>query len=223
MKTRTTGGTILAAATAALLVLSTPALAAGGGGRRWWWWWWWWRWWRWWWWWRRWWRWRWCRRWRWRRNDHRVALLRPGDRPARRERHAHPEEVRRPRDRRDRPRRPSTACSRSPTRQVPGVASTTNPVDGRHRLGHPAAGRVDRRPAGTPVPPEFTGACDAQPQYAMFVSEVEMERLNLARTADAVIARKIADVTVKLQFADDDRPRVDRSHQLRRQHHRRIA
>ena len=36
----------------------------------------------------------------------------------------------------------------------------------------------------------------------MFVSEVEMERLNLARTADEVIARKLADVALKLGFAD---------------------
>ena len=40
------------------------------------------------------------------------------------------------------------------------------------------------------------------PQYAMFVSEVELERLNLARTADEVIARKLADVALKLGFAD---------------------
>ncbi len=36
----------------------------------------------------------------------------------------------------------------------------------------------------------------------MFVSEVELERLNLARTADEVIARKLADVELKLRFAD---------------------
>ena len=36
----------------------------------------------------------------------------------------------------------------------------------------------------------------------MFVSEVELERLNLARTADEVIARKLADVALKLGFAD---------------------
>jgi hypothetical protein len=36
----------------------------------------------------------------------------------------------------------------------------------------------------------------------MFVKEVELERLNLTRTADEVIAQKIADVQLKLWFAD---------------------
>ena len=53
------------------------------------------------------------------------------------------------------------------------------------------------------MPAGFTGACDAQPQYAMFIKEVELERLNLARTAEAVIANKLADVTMKLRFADE--------------------
>ena len=35
----------------------------------------------------------------------------------------------------------------------------------------------------------------------MFVSEVELERLNLARTSDEVIATKLADVTTKFQLA----------------------
>ena len=54
----------------------------------------------------------------------------------------------------------------------------------------------------TTVPPEFTGACDPQPQYAMYVSEVVLERLNLARTADEVIATKLADVKTKFLLAD---------------------
>ncbi len=62
--------------------------------------------------------------------------------------------------------------------QVPGVASTTNPVDGRTVWVVPLQGEW----IADPLPAEFTGACDPQPQYAMFVSEVELERLNLART-----------------------------------------
>ena len=64
------------------------------------------------------------------------------------------------------------------------------------------------------MPAEFTGACDPQPQYAMFVSEVELERLNLARTADEVIATKLADVKTKLLLADKislDRPAASTS------------
>ena len=37
----------------------------------------------------------------------------------------------------------------------------------------------------------------------MFVAEVELERLNLARTADEVIATKLADVTTKFRLATD--------------------
>ena len=51
-----------------------------------------------------------------------------------------------------------------------------------------------------PLPVPEIEACDPWPQYAMFVSEVEMERLNLARTADEVIARKLADVALKLRL-----------------------
>ena len=54
-----------------------------------------------------------------------------------------------------------------------------------------------------PLPADFTGACDPQPQYAMFVNEVELERLNLARTSDAVIAGSSPTSRLKLRFADD--------------------
>ena len=86
--------------------------------------------------------------------------------------------------------------------EIPGVIERPrilNPVDGRHVWIVPLQGEWIED--GT-VPLEFTGACDPQPQYAMFVSEVELERLNLARTADEVIARKLADVALKLGFAD---------------------
>ncbi len=84
-------------------------------------------------------------------------------------------------------------------RAIPGVGSSTNPVDGRTVWVVPLQGEWI---AGNTVPTGFTGACDAQPNYGMFISEVELERLNLARTADAVIAQKIADVQMKLMFAD---------------------
>ena len=81
----------------------------------------------------------------------------------------------------------------------PGVTSRENPVDGRQVWVVPLQGEWIENET---VPAEFTGACDPQPQYAMFVSEVELERLNLARTADEVIARKLADVALKLGFAE---------------------
>ena len=80
------------------------------------------------------------------------------------------------------------------------VTSTTNPVDGRTVWVIPLQGAWI---TGGPLPAEFTGACDPQPQYAMFVAEVELERLNLARTADEVITRKLADVATKFTLATD--------------------
>ena len=58
---------------------------------------------------------------------------------------------------------------------------------------------------------------------AMFVSEVEMERLNLARTADEVLARKLADVALKLGFADEITLQATGRISLRRLDHRRVA
>ncbi len=84
---------------------------------------------------------------------------------------------------------------------VPGVTSSTNPVDGREVWVLPLQGEWILTPPD-PLPVAEIEACDPWPQYAMFVSEVEMERLNLARTADEVIARKLADVALKLRFAD---------------------
>ncbi len=82
---------------------------------------------------------------------------------------------------------------------IPGVPSTTNPVDGRTVWVVPLQGAWIQDDT---VPADFTGACDTQPLYGMFVKEAELERLNLARTAEAVINQKIADVELKLRFAD---------------------
>jgi hypothetical protein len=89
---------------------------------------------------------------------------------------------------------------------VPSVTQVTNPVNGTTVWPIPLQG--EWLPGGTRVddpnalPADEIGACDPIPAYAMFVSEVELERLNLARTSDDVIAQKIADVQTKLQFAD---------------------
>ena len=82
---------------------------------------------------------------------------------------------------------------------IPGVTSSINPVDGREVWVVPLQGEwIDTPP--DPLPVAEIEACDPQPQYAAFVSEVEMERLNLARTSDDVIARKVADVATKLEL-----------------------
>lgn len=84
---------------------------------------------------------------------------------------------------------------------VPGLVSQANPVDGRQVWVLPLQGQWLTNPVD-PLPVAEIEACDPQPQYAMFVQEVELERLNLARTADEVIARKVSDVQTKLGFAD---------------------
>jgi hypothetical protein len=179
MDARTRAGTILSAATAALLVLSTPALAAGPGGGG---------------------------------GtggggtggggetttgsvyaDLVIALRAPDGTPILKK-----YEV------------PATTETDATTEYcvqpvsyelVPGVTASTNPVDGRQVWVLPLQGEWILNPPD-PLPVAEIEACDPWPQYAMFVSEVELERLNLARTADEVIARKLADVELKLRFAD---------------------
>ncbi len=85
---------------------------------------------------------------------------------------------------------------------VPGVTSSTNPVDGRQVWVLPLQGEWIGLPADQ-LPVAEIEACDPQPQYAMFVSEAELERLNLARTSEQVIADKLAAVKDKLTVAKD--------------------
>jgi hypothetical protein len=82
---------------------------------------------------------------------------------------------------------------------ITGVASTINPVDARTVWVVPLQGEWIETPPD-PLPVEEIEACDPQPQYAMFVSEVDLERLNMARTSDTVIAQKLASVQEKLQL-----------------------
>ena len=82
---------------------------------------------------------------------------------------------------------------------IPGVASSINPVDERTVWAIPLQGEwIDAPP--DPLPVAAIAACDPQPQYAMFVTAVDMERLNLARTSEDVIATKLADVATKFQL-----------------------
>ncbi len=84
---------------------------------------------------------------------------------------------------------------------VPGLTVSVNPVDGRSVSVIPLQGEWLGDP-NSPIAQDEIGACDPQTQYAMFVKETELERLNLARTSEDVIAQKLADVKTKLTFAD---------------------
>ena len=81
-----------------------------------------------------------------------------------------------------------------------GVAGVVNPVDGRTVYPIPLMGD----PSAPPPPDgEEVEVCDAQPAYAMFVAEAELERLNMARQPDDVKARKLSDVELKLTTATE--------------------
>lgn len=83
---------------------------------------------------------------------------------------------------------------------VPGITATVNPLDGRNVWVIPLQGEWIENPVD-PLPVAEIEACDPKPQYAMFVSETELERLNLTRTSVEVLARKIKDVETKLTSA----------------------
>lgn len=85
---------------------------------------------------------------------------------------------------------------------VPGVQPTTNPLDGRDVYVIPLQGEW-LPPYDGEIPVDEIEPGDPQPQYAMFVEEVELERLNLARTSDDVIADKLAAVEERLRIADE--------------------
>jgi hypothetical protein len=81
-----------------------------------------------------------------------------------------------------------------------GIAGVTNPVDGRTVYPIPLMGDP-----GAPPPPEGeeVEVCDPQPAYAVYVTEAELERLNMARQPDAVFERKLSDVELKLLTAEE--------------------
>ncbi len=83
---------------------------------------------------------------------------------------------------------------------VPGVTSIANPLDGRPVWPLPLQGEWIDNPVD-PLPVDEIEACDPQPQYAMFVSEAELERLNLTRTSEDVLTKKLSDVKTKLTLA----------------------
>ncbi len=83
--------------------------------------------------------------------------------------------------------------------RAPGVPGTEDPLTGKDVYVLPLQGEW----IGTtdPLPVEEIEPCDVQPAYAMFVNEAELERLNLGRTSDDVLLRKLEDVETKFDLA----------------------
>ena len=80
---------------------------------------------------------------------------------------------------------------------IPGIPSTTNPADGRNVYLVPLQGVGST--AATPVAADT--ACLPQTAFSTYASEVDLERLNLVRTSDAVLWKKLADVGARLAGA----------------------
>jgi hypothetical protein len=82
---------------------------------------------------------------------------------------------------------------------VPGILPTNNPADGRDVYLIPLVGEGST----ADLPVEADTACDPQAEFLPYVSEVELERLNLVRTSDEVLWKKLVDVGARLDGADD--------------------
>ena len=80
---------------------------------------------------------------------------------------------------------------------VPGTTQTTNPADGRTVSLVPLVGELSSE--ASPVAADT--ACDPQPAFSTYASEVELERLNLARTNDSVLWKKLVEVRTRLTGA----------------------
>ena len=78
-----------------------------------------------------------------------------------------------------------------------GATQVTNPVDGRTVWLIPLVGEGSTALS----PAEADTACDPQPAFASAASEVELERLNLVRTSDEVLWKKLVDIRTRLQAA----------------------
>lgn len=78
---------------------------------------------------------------------------------------------------------------------IPDIASTTNPVDGRTVDLVPLQGNTVADPAADDT------ACLPQVGFEQYVAEADLERLNLARTSDEVIQRKLEEVEARLTAA----------------------
>jgi hypothetical protein len=90
-----------------------------------------------------------------------------------------------------------------PDAAAPGtfLPTTLNAVDGRDVTLVPLMGQLE----GTPA----EDVCEAQTAYASYMAEVELERLNLVRTTDEVLWRKISEVGARLAGVPLDKVTLD--------------
>ncbi|HSM65671.1 MAG TPA: hypothetical protein VK860_05155, partial [Ilumatobacteraceae bacterium] len=86
--------------------------------------------------------------------------------------------------------------------EIPGIASVENPVDGRDVFLVPLVGEPTPAPA-VALEEDEAEPCDPQLAYAEYVSEVELERLNLVRTNPSVLWRKLVEVGARLAAATE--------------------
>ncbi len=82
---------------------------------------------------------------------------------------------------------------------IDGVTSVVNDADGREVWPVPLMGDDGAPP---PAEGEEVEVCDPQPAYAAFVSEVDLERLNLVRAPDNVLDKKIEELQARFEAAD---------------------
>jgi len=87
--------------------------------------------------------------------------------------------------------------------EIPGISTVENPVDGRDVYKVPLVGDLPTTVVPAAEEEEEAEPCDPQPDFAIYVSEVDLERLNLARTSDEVLDRKIAEVKARLVGATE--------------------
>ena len=87
--------------------------------------------------------------------------------------------------------------------EIAGIGSVENPVDGRDVYLVPLVGELPVAALDAAALEEETEAepCDPQPAYMEYVSEADLERLNLARTNDEVIQKKLDKTQIRLEAA----------------------
>jgi len=88
--------------------------------------------------------------------------------------------------------------------EIPGITSVKNPVDQRDVYLVPLVGELEAAPVlALEEEEDEAEPCDPQVEFAAYVSEVDLERLNLVRTNPAVLWKKMVEVGARLAAATD--------------------
>ena len=85
---------------------------------------------------------------------------------------------------------------------IPGITSTTNPADGREVYLVPLVGEDFTEPPPAPLAAADT-ACSPKTEFLAYASEVDLERLNLVRTSDEVLWKKLVEIRARLEAATE--------------------